>query len=767
MKIIQVTPGVMPIPPKGWGAVEKIIWEYKKQLDFLGYETEIRYCDEVTQEPGQIVHVHMANLANLLHERGIEYAFSLHDHHSEHFGKDSDCYRENHSAIKNAKVAFVHSPHLIEWFDSMPNIVYLPHGANLKDYEFVDRSGMIRNECRLLMMANNGLGGDKLFDRKGFLIGIEAAKSLGYPITIMCPGENREFFEHHRPEYDKLDIRYDVGYEDSIRMMREYSIFLNPSYIEAGHPNLTVTECVAMGLPVVGTSFVDVPGLVRCERDAESLRMGIIRLTTKYDTLVEEMREKRYMVSWDIAVNKMLQCYKHSFGITEKAQLEHIYSTTRKSPVPRQEKPCMTATFKGNKAFLKTSVFSEGLLAVFRDTKTNRILFKCDIGKEPGQWAYMWAPHDEFIEWEVSVQRGTEIVFSERLDLKGKRVLIKGEANVETAKRLTFEAGCFVTLKDVLSPLFCHDPQAEDESFYITLNEIQLEDYFSLKPRQVDRTLFIASSSAIGDTISFVPYANEWARQRGQMVDIALSRKEIFDWDEYPYLFPIDKSIVDENQYNRVYKFEYLFDRSLQRGYSDQLGLEYKEIPAVLKKSGKPSPMKKKYVCLGVQTTSQCKYWNHPGGWEKLTKMIKKAGYEVVAVDRYEVFGIEGHWNNLPDSAIKKVEMEFSEAMRYIEHCEVFIGVSSGLSWTAYGLGKKVVMISGTTSEDNEFTIGCKRVINKSVCHGCFNKPHLHKFNPGNWLWCPKHIGTDRMFECTKTITPEEVFAAAKEMLDK
>ena len=27
MKIINVTPGILPIPPNGWGAVEKIIWE--------------------------------------------------------------------------------------------------------------------------------------------------------------------------------------------------------------------------------------------------------------------------------------------------------------------------------------------------------------------------------------------------------------------------------------------------------------------------------------------------------------------------------------------------------------------------------------------------------------------------------------------------------------------------------------------------------------------------------------------------------------------
>ena len=88
MRLIQVTPGVIPIPPNGWGAVEKIIWEYKLVLDKLGYQTDILYTDDVKKSDNQIVHVHMANLANILNSRGIDYVYSLHDHHVEHFGKD-------------------------------------------------------------------------------------------------------------------------------------------------------------------------------------------------------------------------------------------------------------------------------------------------------------------------------------------------------------------------------------------------------------------------------------------------------------------------------------------------------------------------------------------------------------------------------------------------------------------------------------------------------------------------------------------------------
>jgi glycosyltransferase involved in cell wall biosynthesis len=56
MRICIVGPGLMPIPPVGWGAVEIIIWDYKQTLEKLGHEVilvnirnfseMIRQCNE-------------------------------------------------------------------------------------------------------------------------------------------------------------------------------------------------------------------------------------------------------------------------------------------------------------------------------------------------------------------------------------------------------------------------------------------------------------------------------------------------------------------------------------------------------------------------------------------------------------------------------------------------------------------------------------------------------------------------------------------------
>jgi glycosyltransferase involved in cell wall biosynthesis len=41
MKITLVGPGIMPIPPTGWGAVEILVWDTKNALEELGHEVQI------------------------------------------------------------------------------------------------------------------------------------------------------------------------------------------------------------------------------------------------------------------------------------------------------------------------------------------------------------------------------------------------------------------------------------------------------------------------------------------------------------------------------------------------------------------------------------------------------------------------------------------------------------------------------------------------------------------------------------------------------
>ena len=41
MRISIIGPGLMPIPPKGWGAVESLIWDMANALKDLGHSVQI------------------------------------------------------------------------------------------------------------------------------------------------------------------------------------------------------------------------------------------------------------------------------------------------------------------------------------------------------------------------------------------------------------------------------------------------------------------------------------------------------------------------------------------------------------------------------------------------------------------------------------------------------------------------------------------------------------------------------------------------------
>ncbi len=92
----------------------------------------------------------------------------------------------------------------------------------------------------------------------------------------------------------------------------------------------------------------------------------------------------------------------------------------------------------------------------------------------------------------------------------------------------------------------------------------------------------------------------------------------------------------------------------------------------------------------------------------------------------------------------------------------MFIGISSGLSWLSWASGTPTVIISGFTDEDLEPTKDTIRIINKNVCNSCWS---THEFDPGDWNFCPVNKGTERQFECSKTITSDDVIKKIQDLL--
>ena len=65
MKISIIGPGIMPIPPIGWGAVESLIWDMRNALTVLGHEVDIvnvndpkKIIQKVNEFRPDFVHIH-------------------------------------------------------------------------------------------------------------------------------------------------------------------------------------------------------------------------------------------------------------------------------------------------------------------------------------------------------------------------------------------------------------------------------------------------------------------------------------------------------------------------------------------------------------------------------------------------------------------------------------------------------------------------------------------------------------------------------------
>ena len=332
MRIVHVATGLITIPPNGWGAVERLIWEYKQGLEKLGDVVDIKYMNELERWPDTIVHAHLANQALYCRDKGIPYVYSLHDHHTEWYGKDSWVYKQNLEAMKHSIISFTHAEYLIDYFSETDKLFYLRHGANT---EFFTPDYAPKPQA-LLMIANNGLAGDSGFDRKGFRYGIEAARELNLPITIAGHPNNEKFFDIHieLTNYKKLTLKLTNPTDEETRdLYRSHTIFLHPSMLEAGHPNLTLCEAASACVPIVGTyrGSKHVPGMwVLPNISTESVMLGITETIKTYDHRVREMQDARSSHSWDVVAKTLHKYYENISKITEgydSEKTKQLYTT--------------------------------------------------------------------------------------------------------------------------------------------------------------------------------------------------------------------------------------------------------------------------------------------------------------------------------------------------------------------------------------------------------------------------------------------------------
>jgi len=283
----------------------------------------------------------------------------------------------------------------------------------------------------------------------------------------------------------------------------------------------------------------------------------------------------------------------------------------------------------------------------------------------------------------------------------------------------------------------------------------------------------------LGDILAWFPYAQSFADKYGAKVTCALSplMRDLLA-PAYPDLKLLDHDEVKaqkiaESAY-ATYSLGLFFDDAanvwqptdfrqvgLHKTAAYILGVEPEEIAPRLALPDDSRPIEEPYVCIAVQSSTQCKHWNNPEGWHQTIAFLKAQGYRVLCIDQKRVAGSGICWNHIPHGAEDFTgDIPLMERARYLKHAAAFIGLSSGLSWLAWAAGTPVVMISGFTHPTNEFHTPF-RVINWHTCNSCWNDVRL-RFDHHDFLWCPRHAGTAQQFECTKLITGSHVIETLK-----
>lgn len=290
-------------------------------------------------------------------------------------------------------------------------------------------------------------------------------------------------------------------------------------------------------------------------------------------------------------------------------------------------------------------------------------------------------------------------------------------------------------------------------------NEVIYDETLDL----TDKRVYISfGSKSLGDTMAWAPYCEVFRQKHNCKLIVSTFHNGLFR-DQYPNIEFIEPGEMVPNihaQYRLgwFYTTEGVYDNNkhpndfkkipLQKTATDILGLDYEEVRPLLKQ---PNVKKKKKVGIGFHSTAQSKYWNNPDGWQAVVDHLNALGYECMIYSK-EGDGYMG--NNYPEGVTIYKGGNLQEVIDDLTECEFFIGLGSGLSWLAWACKLPVVLISGFSEKWAETTLDTYRVINESVCHGCFNSDRL---DAGDWNWCPLHKNTDRMFECTKKISSDMV----------
>ncbi len=256
--------GVQPIPPTGYGAIERILSDLADALRAQGHEVDIvnrvrhgRMRDEypfARELPGllagrgyEVLHAHTPVVANRLAGRRLSFAYTSHSRHW--YFREQLTHRWGYflerRAVHRATAAIALTPRLARTFTErvrppLPPVSVIPFGVDSERYS---PNWTARNGRRAI-----GVGVVLPFKR--WELAARALRGTDIELTIVGPTPSPEYARRVREAGDRVVLTGEVPESEHRTLLAESDLLVHPSAVEI--LSATVLEGLAAGLPVLG-----------------------------------------------------------------------------------------------------------------------------------------------------------------------------------------------------------------------------------------------------------------------------------------------------------------------------------------------------------------------------------------------------------------------------------------------------------------------------------------------------------------------------------
>jgi len=244
-----------------------------------------------------------------------------------------------------------------------------------------------------------------------------------------------------------------------------------------------------------------------------------------------------------------------------------------------------------------------------------------------------------------------------------------------------------------------------------------------------DKVVFIKMDSyALGDNIAWVPYVEEFRKNKKCVVICSTFYNELFK-NIYPNILFVSPNTNIDNVYAQYYiGASHVLDLKyspvcvdevpLQHAASTVLSLPPIELRPPLEKQLKKIEPKKKYVCISEFSSNIEKNWGYENGWQNIVDYLNLIGYDVLVISKEKT-----ELKNVIDLT---GDIPLLERAQLLYNSDFFIGLSSGLSWLSWGVNTHTFLISDVTQINHEFTQNVNRITaNPTINKIQYNSPNI------------------------------------------